>query len=124
MFRRFVLCALLTVTCLPTITSSLKCLQCASFGGSSEACDAGTIEATDCTKGDVCVSYYLRLAKTLTRDCIPSDKYVATLSGLGQSEKCTTDGCNQMKAGIGRHHPLSLLTIIIAVIVVRNSRLF
>ena len=28
--------------------------------GSSEACDAGTIEATDCTKGDVCVSYYLR----------------------------------------------------------------
>ena len=28
--------------------------------GSSEACDAGTIEATECTKGDVCVSYYLR----------------------------------------------------------------
>ena len=29
--------------------------------GSSEACDAGTIEASECTKGDVCVSYYLRL---------------------------------------------------------------
>ena len=79
MFRYFVFSLLLAITSLPSI-STLKCLQCASFGfvstlwiifdcilwivferrGSSEGCDAGTIEATECTKGDVCVSYYLR----------------------------------------------------------------
>lgn len=136
---------------------------------------------------------FFRLAKTLTRDCIPSDKYSSPVLNMSNImilpetkaqqtlivkfllfwlkvpfpfpchqvcchpqrswaiwevresvrnwfqpalelapfliafktlPRCTTDGCNQMKAGIGRHHPLSLLTIIIAVIVVRNSRLF
>ena len=133
-----------------------------------------------------------RLAKTLTRDCIPADKYFPVLNisnimilpeakaqptwivkfllfwlkvqfpfpchqvcGHPQRSwaiwevresnrnwfqsalelatfliafktlpRCSTDGCNQMKAGIGRLLPLPLLTIIIAVIVVRNSWLF
>ena len=133
-----------------------------------------------------------RLAKTLTRDCIPSDKYFPDLNmsnimilpeakaqrtwivkymlfwlkvplpfschqvcGHPQRSwaiwevresyrnwfqsalqlapffiafktlaRCSTDGCNQMKAGIGRLLPLPMLTIIIAVIVVQNSRLF
>ena len=130
-----------------------------------------------------------RLAKTLTRDCIPSDKYFPVLNksiimilpeakarrtwivkfvlfwlkfpflfpcyqvcchpqrswaiwevreryrnwfqpvlepapfliAFKTLPRCTTDGCNQMKAGIGRLLPLPLLTIIIAVIVVQNS---
>merc|ERR1712215_539664 len=76
----------------------IKCLVCTSVMGSNAECDAGTTAATQCSVGDTCASYYVSLAKSITRSCILGSTYVATLEALGKSEKCTTDGCNTMKA--------------------------
>merc|ERR1711936_483082 len=87
--------------CLATFLPLGQCIKCVvrtSVMGSNAECDAGTTTATQCTVGDACVSYYVSLTKSITRSCILGSTYVATLEAFGKSEKCTTDGCNTMKA--------------------------